>query len=108
MIDRSGKHFERILNYLRDEDCLLNDLSDTELYELLKEAKFYCIQPLINQIENKIITSKNSTNEPYYGSAVVSMVTSKNELNKILLSTEKVNNIIAYCILNIKFKSLKK
>jgi hypothetical protein len=31
LIDRSGKYFEKILNYLRDEDCLLNDLSDNEL-----------------------------------------------------------------------------
>lgn len=58
LIDRCGKHFELILNYLRDEDtqgiCLsLNDKSELELYEILKEAKFYCIQPLINIIEQK-------------------------------------------------------
>ena len=77
------------MNYLRDEDCLLDDLTDTELYELLKESKFYCIQPLINQLEHKLLSS-NPNHEPYYGSAIVSMITSKVELDKILSSTNKV------------------
>ena len=99
LIDRCGKHFEKILNYLRDEDCICNELSDNDLQELLNEAKFYCIQPLILLLENKITTNKNSISEPYYGSAVVAMVTSKNELTKILASTEKVILII-YLILD--------
>ena len=90
------------MNYLRDEDCLLNDLSDNDLQELVKEAKFYCIQPLIIQIENKLFINKNSMIEPYYGSAVVSMVTSKNELNRILSSTEKVIYSKFYLIINFK------
>ena len=79
---------------------------------MLKESKFYCIQPLISQIENKLLINKNNINEPYYvttkrerervrlvlsnlfwfkkGSAIVAMVTSKNELQRILSSTEKV------------------
>ncbi len=91
LIDRCGKHFELILNYLRDEDLDLNleNLTEFELYEILKEAKFYCIQPLINLVEQKYLKSVTQT-EPYYGSSVVSMVTSKNDLVKILNSTDKV------------------
>lgn len=141
LIDRSGKHFEFILNYLRDEDThqylnqLLDDqinfqfssiiassntsnsknqnmsvltqsqnrqfFSDFDLYELLKEAKFYCIQPLINLIEQKlkfiqqlsIMMSQSNSSEPYFGSSIVSMITSKNDLHKILNSTDKVSLI---------------
>jgi BTB/POZ domain-containing adapter for CUL3-mediated RhoA degradation protein len=99
LIDRSGKHFELILNYLRDEDtqCFSMNLegkSEIELYEMLKEAKFYCIQPLISMIEQKILCNKSlNSPEPYYGSSIVSMITSKNDLIKILSSTDKVNKI---------------
>ena len=96
LIDRCGKHFELILNYLRDEDTqglLMNlDKSELELYEILKEAKFYCIQSLVNLIEQKVLSNKQMNNaEPYFGSSVVSMITSKIDLIKILMSTDKVN-----------------
>ena len=96
LIDRCGKHFELILNYLRDEDAqyanlALEDKSEIELYEILKEAKFYCIQSLITFIEQKILSNKSlNSPEPYFGSSVVSMITSKNDLIKILSSTDKV------------------
>jgi BTB/POZ domain-containing adapter for CUL3-mediated RhoA degradation protein len=91
LIDRSGKHFEFILNYLRDEDSALGleAMNEFELYELLKEAKFYCIQTLANLIEQKILANNAANMEPYYGSSIVSMVTSKSELCKILNSTDK-------------------
>ena len=100
LIDRCGKHFELVLNYLRDEDTqgvLLNldDKSDLELYEILKEAKFYCVQSLVSLVEQKILSNKQmSTPEPYYGSSVVSMITSKIDLIKILTSTDKVSLFI--------------
>jgi hypothetical protein len=95
VIDRCGRHFEFILNYLRDEDVqgvayYLDDRSDVDLYDLLKEAKFYCIQPLINLVEQKILSNKSNNLEPYLGSSVVSMITSKSDLIKILTSSEKV------------------
>jgi BTB/POZ domain-containing adapter for CUL3-mediated RhoA degradation protein len=77
---------------LRDEDfdTVVNDIDDdNNLYEMLKEAKFYCIQPLCNQIEQKLLLNKNSLSEPYYGAAIVPLVTSKADLSKILLSTDK-------------------
>ncbi len=94
LIDRSGRHFEFILNYLRDEDpqSLIYYLDgckdDAELYDLLKEAKFYCIEPLVKAIESRLAASRAAT-EPYFGSSIVSMVTSKSDLTKILASSEK-------------------
>jgi len=43
LIDRCGKHFSAILNYLRDGSIILPD-NRYELAELLAEAKYYLIQ----------------------------------------------------------------
>ncbi|XP_074601705.1 BTB/POZ domain-containing adapter for CUL3-mediated RhoA degradation protein 3-like [Brevipalpus obovatus] len=53
MIDRSGKHFDKILNFLRDESIPLPE-TRIELEELLVEANFYQIKELINEIKQKI------------------------------------------------------
>ena len=100
LVDRSGKYFEFILDFLRDEDAqsvalFLEDKSECELYELLREAKFYCVSALVALVEAKMASNKKALlqaqpSEPYLGSSVVSMVTSKSELNRILYSTEKV------------------
>lgn len=96
LIDRCGRHFEFILNYLRDEDTrslnyYLDSCKDeSDLYYLLKEAKFYCIEPLIRAVEQKLLNIRAAAaGEPYFGSSIVSMVTSKSDLAKILGSTEK-------------------
>lgn len=49
LIDRSGKHFGTILNYLRDGKVPMPD-AKTELKELLIETKFYCLQELSNEV----------------------------------------------------------
>ena len=43
LIDRCGKHFGTILNYLRDGTIHMPD-GKTELKELLTECKFYCLE----------------------------------------------------------------
>lgn len=45
VIDRSGKHFELILNFLRDGSVALPD-NIKELKEILVEAKYYCVTEL--------------------------------------------------------------
>ncbi|XP_078353569.1 uncharacterized protein LOC144638229 isoform X2 [Oculina patagonica] len=51
-IDCDGKHFRYILNYLRDGELLCPD-DKTIRKELLKEAKFYQVQGIITQMEQK-------------------------------------------------------
>ena len=51
-IDRDGKHFRIILNYLRNKELILpEDASDTFLKELEAEAKFYKIRGIINELD---------------------------------------------------------
>lgn len=98
LIDRCGRHFEAILNYLRDEDVqgleyYMENKSEADLHELLKEAKFYCIQSMSQIVEQKMASTKTAS-EPYFGSSIVSMVTSKTDLTRMLNSSEKVSGQI--------------
>ena len=57
-LDRDGTYFRYILNYFRDKKLILPE-NFTELKQLCSEAKFYQIDRLINEIENRL----NATNE---------------------------------------------
>lgn len=50
LIDRSGRHFGTILNYLRDGSVPLPE-STRELGELLSEARYYLVQGLIEDCQ---------------------------------------------------------
>merc|ERR1719445_2146950 len=53
LIDRNGKHFGSILNFLRDGTIPLPD-TRRELQELQAEAKYYCIDELSVATENSL------------------------------------------------------
>lgn len=61
-IDRDGTNFRYILNYLRDGYLIINDDNEILKKELLFEAQFYQIQPLISilspKIDSKIIKNE--------------------------------------------------
>ena len=62
-IDRDGTHFRFVLNYLRDGELILPK-GATFLYELRKEAEFYQIQGILDNLkppqmfESEILTSE--------------------------------------------------
>merc|ERR1719281_2204556 len=59
-VDRDPKHFRRILNYLRDHDsvrdsdCLPLPLDQEGLREYLLEARFFKLEQLVEQIEDRL------------------------------------------------------
>merc|ERR1719474_2122274 len=53
LIDRNGKHFGSILNFLRDGQIPLPD-TKRELLELQAEAKYYCVDELSCATENSL------------------------------------------------------
>ena len=55
-IDRDGTYFRYILNYFRDRKLHLPE-NFAELKQLCAEAKFYQIDRLVNEIENRLNTS---------------------------------------------------
>lgn len=57
MIDRCGKHFGTILNYLRDGAVPLPE-SRREIEELLAEAKYYLVQGLVDECQAALQVSR--------------------------------------------------
>ena len=56
-IDRDGKHFRFILNYLRDGELILPE-GATFLRELRKEAEFYQIQGILDELKPPVQPAK--------------------------------------------------
>lgn len=86
MIDRSGKHFGTILNFLRDGVVVLPD-SRREVAELLTEAKYYLIQELIDFCENVLSRWREVTNTEAI--CRVPLITSLREESLLISSTTK-------------------
>ncbi|KAG7033659.1 FH protein interacting protein FIP2, partial [Cucurbita argyrosperma subsp. argyrosperma] len=60
-LDRDGKHFRHILNWLRDG--IVPTLPDSEIAELLREAEYYQLLGLIDGI-NDMASKKKEDEEP--------------------------------------------
>ena len=56
-IDRDAKHFNRILNFLRDGEIPLPE-TKTELEELKREAQFHCMEDSIRICEKETSSIK--------------------------------------------------
>lgn len=59
LIDRCGKHFGTILNYLRDDTIILPP-NRQEIKELMAEAKYYLIQGLVSMCQSALQVQKQS------------------------------------------------
>ena len=84
LIDRCGKHFGEILNFLRDSDVPLPE-SKRDLLELQTEAKYYLIQQLVEMIDSQIKTKEGV--DPI---CRVPLITSQTEAEAIINSSPKV------------------
>merc|ERR1719391_1292174 len=62
LIDRNGKHFGAILNYLRDGTIPLPE-TRRELMELQAEAKYYCVDELVLGTESLLGTLGDSRSD---------------------------------------------
>lgn len=85
LIDRCGKHFGTILNFLRDGSVPLPD-SCKEVAELLAEAKYYLIDELVESCQ-KALAKKERDAEPI---CRVPLITSQKEEQLLIMSTTKV------------------
>lgn len=60
IVDRDGKHFGTILNYLRDQDSLdLSNFSDVEIGQISREADFYGLTQLKEFCDDWIETNSH-------------------------------------------------
>lgn len=88
LIDRDGKHFDLILNYLRDGSINLPECSQI-LNELLNEAKFYCLESLVDLIEQQIRNRTRKLTGDTDACCKVIMLTSAKELPNIVATVRK-------------------
>lgn len=84
MIDRCGKHFGTILNFLRDGSVPLPE-STREMAELLAEAKYYCITELAQSCEQALLRKEREA-EPI---CRIPLITSPKEEQLLINSTTK-------------------
>lgn len=98
LIDRCGKHFGLILNFLRDGLVPLPD-NCKEMAELLAEAKYYCISELAGACEQALLKKEREA-EPI---CRVPLITSQKEEQLLINSTTKVIKfLLTYFFLNLK------
>lgn len=84
LIDRCGKHFGTILNFLRD-GCVPLPESAKQMAELLAEAKYYCISELAESCEQALLKRERDA-EPI---CRVPLITSQKEEQLLISSTSK-------------------
>ncbi|XP_059612033.1 BTB/POZ domain-containing adapter for CUL3-mediated RhoA degradation protein 3 [Phlebotomus argentipes] len=84
MIDRSGTHFDIILNFMRDGTVTLPE-TPKGVCELLAEAKYYCISELAESCE-RALPKKERETEPI---CRVPLITSQKEEQMLISSSIK-------------------
>uniref|UniRef100_A0A8C5S5U7 BTB/POZ domain-containing adapter for CUL3-mediated RhoA degradation protein 2 n=1 Tax=Laticauda laticaudata TaxID=8630 RepID=A0A8C5S5U7_LATLA len=84
LIDRCGKHFGTILNYLRDNTVILPK-NRQEIKELMAEAKYYLIQGLVDLCQAALQDKK----ETYYPICNIPVITSPKEEERLIESAMK-------------------
>ncbi|XP_069801327.1 BTB/POZ domain-containing adapter for CUL3-mediated RhoA degradation protein 2 [Dendropsophus ebraccatus] len=84
LIDRCGKHFGSILNYLRDNTIALPK-NRHEIKELMAEAKYYLIQGLVDKCQAAL----QDKNESYEAVCNIPIITSQKEEEKLIESSAK-------------------
>ncbi|XP_061189991.1 BTB/POZ domain-containing adapter for CUL3-mediated RhoA degradation protein 3-like [Saccostrea echinata] len=83
LIDRNGRQFGQILNFLRDGSIPLPE-TRRELQELLQEAKYYLVQDLVNLVEAALKNLDKGV-EPV---CKVPLITSSREEQHLISSTQ--------------------
>merc|ERR1719369_1106033 len=95
LIDRSGKHFGSILNFLRDGSIPLPE-QKRELAELLAESKYYCIEELTQACEASMSKLGDSDTDLLPICRVPLITSHKEEL--ALISTNQTKPIVKLLI----------
>uniref|UniRef100_A0A8C6QB43 Potassium channel tetramerization domain containing 10 n=1 Tax=Nothobranchius furzeri TaxID=105023 RepID=A0A8C6QB43_NOTFU len=97
LIDRCGKHFGTILNYLRDGAVPLPD-SRRETEELLAEAKYYLVQGLADEC-----TAALQNKETYEPLCKVPLMTSSKEEQRLIATSKRPTVKLLYNRSNNKY-----
>jgi len=95
LIDRNGKHFGAILNFLRDGSIPLPE-QKRDLAELLAESKYFCIEELSQACESNMAKLGDNDND-VLPICRVPLITSQKE-EQALISTNSTKPIVKLLI----------
>lgn len=107
-IDRDGKHFGSILNFMRDPTSLdLCAFNSSDLTDLMREADFYCLTELIELCDNEFCARETKMqqeremqdsrqNFSVPASRKLEIIYGYDIMRKLLNSTEKPLIVISY------------
>lgn len=101
-IDRDGKHFGSIINYMRDTSSLdLTTWSQNDLTDLLREADFYCISTLVELCDTELSQREMKKTQEVKKFDVPSwskleIIYGYDTISKLLQSSEKPVIVISY------------
>ncbi|KAJ8250920.1 hypothetical protein GJAV_G00214770 [Gymnothorax javanicus] len=84
VLDRCGRHFGLVLNFLRDGSVPLPE-SQRELEEVLKEAQYYRVQGLVQHC----LSALKKRTEGFQGTCRIPMITSAKEEQRMMASCRK-------------------
>merc|ERR1719423_359033 len=89
LIDRCGKHFGTILNFLRDGVQIALPETQRELKELAAEARYYCLTELLEQVEKMLLTAAEERPIEQVARCQVQLVARQKEEEKLISSTTR-------------------
>ena len=103
LIDRCGKHFPLILNFLRDGTVPLPQ-NEVELQEVLIEAKYYLIEQLVDLCE-KALEKKKEEHDPI---CRVPLITSAKEERQLVTGKKVYEEFIVFDMVSVSRCELPK
>lgn len=92
-IDRDGQIFIYILNFLRNGDNWVPPTDIDKVNQILTEAKFYCLEPLVKYLEEIIkapVIPKTHFDIIYYNDLTLACTENAPDAIKILISKHKI------------------
>ncbi|CAD6188645.1 unnamed protein product [Caenorhabditis auriculariae] len=102
LIDRNGKHFGVLLDYLRDGWVPLPDCK-LEIQQILNEARYFLIQGLQSECESWLDLHSQKTSRAKTGTCSILTVTSKEEAEEIIIPSLKPSIVLLLNRHNNKF-----
>jgi len=89
MIDRDGRYFHFILNYLRDGSGIVLPVDIIQIQNIQKEAEFYSIQGLVDMCKHAVNDDSGKNDQLVVPKCSVTVITSQAEETALINQSKK-------------------
>lgn len=112
VIDRDGKHFATILNFMRDESSLnLTDWTDNDVTDLMREADFYGLTSLLELCEQQFKSRESQTRRDQEQANQQAFVVPAEKRLEIIYGLDIMKEVLAVSqrpVIVISYRSMRK